>query len=141
MDSLFDEVTTERELEHLFALSEDAPVLLYLHDPHCGRSTTAHGEVSRLGVRIAWINVHARHELGMDVERLTGVRHESPQALILRYRQARWSASHRKVTASSILAALEAANAPFATSSTGARRGRWPALRDAFARIGRSSGS
>ncbi|MGE0600593.1 MAG: monothiol bacilliredoxin BrxC family protein [Dehalococcoidia bacterium] len=140
MDSQFDEVATEGELEQAFARSERAPVLLYLHDPYCGRSAVAHSEVSKLGMRIAWINVHARHDLGMEVERLTGVRHESPQALILRHRQARWSASHRNVTASAILAALDAAEEPVATSSAGPRR-RWSALRDAFAGLGRSSES
>lgn len=141
MDSQFDEVATEGELEQVFARSEQAPVLLYLHDPYCGLSTMAHAEVSDLGLRVAWIDVHARHDLGMDVERLTGVRHESPQALILHHRRARWSASHRKVTASSILAALEAAKEPVAASPAGPRRGRWSALRNVVAGLGRSSGS
>lgn len=141
MDRQFHEVTTEGELEQVLRDSEQAPVLLYLHDPYCGLSAMAHPEVSKVGVGIAWINVHARQDLGMEVERLTGVRHESPQALILRHRQARWSASHRRVTASSILAALEAADAPVATSPAEPRRGRWSALRDAFAGFGRSSES
>lgn len=141
MASQFDEVTTETELERLFARSELTPVLLYLHDPYCGISSMARAEVSLLGLTVSWINVHARHDLGMEVERLTGVRHESPQAFILHHRQARWSASHRKVTTSSILAALESAAAPVATSPAEPRRGRWSALRDALARLGRSSGS
>ncbi|MGE3073926.1 MAG: monothiol bacilliredoxin BrxC family protein [Dehalococcoidia bacterium] len=139
MESQLDEVATDGELNQVFAWSERAPVLLYLHDPYCGLSAVAHGEVSKLGMRIAWIDVHARHHLGMEVARLTGVRHESPQALILHHRQARWSASHRKVTASSILAALESAEAPAASSSAAPRRARWSALRDVFA--GRSSRS
>ncbi len=141
MDSQFDELTTTGELEQVFARSERAPVLLYLHDPYCGLSTMAHAEVSRLGLRVAWINVHARHDLGMDVERLTGVQHESPQALILRHREARWSASHRELTASSILAALEAAEELVATSPAGLRRGRWSGRRNSLAGLGRSSDS
>lgn len=84
MHSQFDELTTTAEVEQVFVQSERAPRVLYLHDPYCGLSTAAHAEVSQLGVRVAWIDVHARRDLGMDVERLTGVRHESPQAIILK---------------------------------------------------------
>jgi bacillithiol system protein YtxJ len=141
MDAQFDEITTDAELEDVFARSGQEPVLLYLHDPYCGQSSRAHAEVSQLPLQVAWINVHARHELGMELERLTGVRHESPQAFVLHRRQARWSASHRGVTAASILAALEEAGAPAAISPAAPRPGRWGALRNAFSGHGRSSGT
>lgn len=128
MDSQFDELTTEAELQGVLRSSERAPELLYLHDPYCGISTTARAEVAQVGVRVSWIDVHARHDLGMEVERITGTRHESPQALVLRGRQASWSASHRKVTAAAILAAFEAAEEPDGASPA-PRPGRWPALR------------
>lgn len=130
MESQFSEVTSEDELDKVFAESEDAPVLLYLHDPYCGLSRIAHAEVTQLGLRVAWIDVHARHDLGMDVERLTGVRHESPQTLILRNRQAKWVASHRKVTGAFIVAALEASTEGGPTTPPSkSPRGLWWPLR------------
>lgn len=138
MDSQFAEITSEAELDHVFVESEGAPVLLYLHDPYCGLSKIAHAEVSRLGLRVARIDVHARHDLGMDVERLTGVRHESPQVLVLLNRQAKWVASHRKVTGAFILAALEAhTEGGLATPPSKSPRGRWWPLRSLISGVRR----
>ena len=112
MHTQFEEIATKEALEDVLDRSLDGPVVLYLHDPYCGLSAMAHQEVSRLGFPVACVDVNARHDLSMEVERLTGVRHESPQAFVLRDRRARWSASHRKVTASAILDAMATIDQP-----------------------------
>ncbi len=138
MASQFDEVTTQAGLEQVLARSERAPVLLYLHDPHCWLSSMAHAEVSDLGLPVAWIDVHACHDLGMEVERITGVRHQSPQALVIRDRQATWSASHGRVTTTSILAALGTAEEPVVNGPQ-PRTGKRRALRSALSGLRRRS--
>ena len=42
----------------------------------------------------------------MEVQALTGVRHESPQVLLLREGRAAWHASHRGITGERVRAAL-----------------------------------
>jgi bacillithiol system protein YtxJ len=50
--------------------------------------------------------VQRAREVSREVEARTGVRHESPQALILRGGEAVWSASHWRVTAEAVESAL-----------------------------------
>jgi bacillithiol system protein YtxJ len=46
------------------------------------------------------------HWLAAELARRTGVRHESPQVLLLRGGRAAWSASHAAVTAEAVERAL-----------------------------------
>ena len=52
------------------------------------------------------MDVRRHHALGQAVAARTGVRHESPQVLLLAGGGAVWSASHRGVTAAAVAAAL-----------------------------------
>jgi bacillithiol system protein YtxJ len=106
----FTDVPDVTALSSLFQVSHESPVILYLHDPYCGLSALAHAQVSQLDGEVALIDVHSNHDLSMEVERITGVCHESPQLLILNDGQAVWSASHRRVTAPAIEQALARLN-------------------------------
>ena len=74
-------------------------VLLFLHDPGCFISRWTYREVERVGGEAALIDVRAHPGMAGEVERRTGVGHESPQAILLRDGRAAWSASHSAVTA------------------------------------------
>ena len=83
--------------------------LLFLHDPGCFISRWAYREVERAGGEAALIDVRANPGMAGEVERRTGVGHESPQAILLKDGRVLWSASHSWVTASAITQALEQA--------------------------------
>ena len=87
-------------------LERQGPTLLFLHDPGCPISLFARFEVAAVEGEVALIDVRASPSLSREVERRTGVKHESPQAIVLRDGQAIWSASHFGVTAEGIEAAL-----------------------------------
>ena len=55
---------------------------------------------------IVLIDVARFHALGQAVARRTGVRHHSPQVLVLRDGVAVWDADHRAVTAGAAAEAL-----------------------------------
>jgi bacillithiol system protein YtxJ len=97
-------------LDGLLARSHDAPVLLFLHDPYCPISRRAWGELQRLAegplTDAYLVNVARQHDLSDAIEARTGVRHESPQALVLRGGKAAWDASHFAITAEEVGAAL-----------------------------------
>ena len=82
--------------------------VLFLHDPRCGISLRAHREVATVGGQVALLDVRAHPALAGEVERRTGVRHESPQAILLADGRAIWSAAHADVTARAIRAAVAA---------------------------------
>ena len=49
------------------------------------------------------VDVRAERPLSQDIAARTGVRHESPQVIILRRGAVVWSASHEDITAGAIL--------------------------------------
>ena len=89
-------------------LSRAGVVLLFLHDPNCPISVRAYFEVASLGDEVALLDVRAVPALAGEVERRTGVRHESPQIIVLRDGRPTWSASHYGVTARAVAAAVGA---------------------------------
>jgi bacillithiol system protein YtxJ len=89
-------------LEELFELSHNRPVVLFKHSSTCPVSSTAYQEMSQYGGDISLLVVQRARELSRAVESRTGVRHESPQAIVLRNGQAVWTASHWKVRADAV---------------------------------------
>jgi bacillithiol system protein YtxJ len=63
--------------------------------------------MSRVEREVALVVVQKARDLSREVETRTGVRHESPQALILRDGAVVWSASHWNVTADAVARALD----------------------------------
>lgn len=81
----------------------DAPrALVYKHSPRCGLSFLARREIRRFEEKfpdatVYVIDVVARKDLSETVAARLGVRHESPQALLVERGRARAHASHRGV--------------------------------------------
>lgn len=94
-------------LDDLIARSSQAPVLLFNYDPYCGVNAAARREIVGLDAEIAVVDVDENHDLGQLVAQRTGVRHESPQMILLRDGKPVWSASHFNITAGSVRKALE----------------------------------
>lgn len=90
-------------------LPRAAPVVFFLHAPRCGISRRAYAEVARLGGEVALVDVARDHEVKWAIEERTGVRHESPQVLVLRRGRPVWSASHFAVTAAAVARACAVA--------------------------------
>jgi bacillithiol system protein YtxJ len=102
MNNQFSPVSDSRELESLFELSRERPVVLFKHSLTCPISTAAYQEMSGLDGDVSLIVVQRSRDLSREVEMLTGIRHESPQAIILRNGQAVWNASHWRITRSAV---------------------------------------
>jgi bacillithiol system protein YtxJ len=80
--------------------------LLYLHDPWCPISSRAFRQLDSLGGDVRIVDVDAHPELAPAVEAMTGVRHESPQIILLRDGAPIWSASHFAITTDAVRRAL-----------------------------------
>ncbi len=79
-------------------LRAEGPQVLFLRDPWCPVSRDADDEVYALGVAVTTIDVSVQHELKKHVERETGIRHESPQVIVIRGGRPAWHASHYEIT-------------------------------------------
>ena len=105
------DIGTVTQLEELL-ISTDGPLLLYKHSTTCGRSAFAYEEVldvlSELEsrVRVALIRVQTARVVSNEIARRFGIRHESPQVILLWDGKPVWRASHYGVTAEGIRAAL-----------------------------------
>jgi bacillithiol system protein YtxJ len=102
------------ELERLLADSQAQPALLFKHSFTCGVSAEALDELiehlnqQHVDVRYAMVTVQTHREVSNAVSAKLGVRHETPQALLVRDGKVVWSASHFRVNAEELDKALRA---------------------------------
>jgi len=112
------------ELHRLIEESQSRPVLLFKHSYTCGTSMEALDElVAHLNDRgpersaphddrsaphesrppqYAMVTVQTHRAVSNAVAQRLGVRHETPQALLIREGRVVWSASHFRVTAAAV---------------------------------------
>jgi bacillithiol system protein YtxJ len=107
-------VETEANLDEALAASSERPVLLFKHSVTCPISANAFREVKRLldgeaGADVRMIVVQNARPVSDKVAEVLGVRHESPQAIVLRDGKPVWDASHFKITSRALADALAAA--------------------------------
>jgi len=102
------------ELHRLIAESDSRPVLLFKHSYTCGVSMEALDELvshmTESAVRgpagsapqYAMVTVQTHRAVSNAVAQKLGVRHETPQALLIKDGKVVWSASHFRVTAAAV---------------------------------------
>lgn len=100
-------------LDDLVRRSHDAPLLLFKHSPTCGTSAMAFDELdtfrqSAPGVAVVVVDVLRDRALAREIAARFGIRHESPQVLLLQDGQVRWHASHYRVTTDALVRAVSA---------------------------------
>ena len=101
------------DLDRALAATDERPLLLFKHSFSCGVSAealdelVAHLNERQLDASYAMVTVQTHRDVSNAVAKKLGVRHESPQALLIRGRRVVWSASHFKVTAAAVAAALQ----------------------------------
>jgi bacillithiol system protein YtxJ len=108
----FNAVLTPEDATDALESSNDHVVVIYKHSPICDLSAMAMDEMqaflqsadAKLDVRL--IDVLAARPASQWVEVRTGVRHESPQVLVLSGGSVVWHASHRRITATALAQAL-----------------------------------
>src|SRR5829696_4545681 len=85
--------------------SSERPVLLFKHSRTCGISCEAldqlHAHVADAPVEAAYklITVQSHRRVSDELTSRFGIRHETPQAILLRDGRPVWNASHFRITA------------------------------------------
>jgi bacillithiol system protein YtxJ len=99
-------------LEAAIAESQDRPVLLFKHSRTCGVSCgaldelEAHVREAGPGAAYKIVTVQSHRRVSDRVAERLGVRHETPQAILLRDGRPIWNASHFRITACEIARVL-----------------------------------
>ena len=102
------ELTDESGFEALLSASTERPQLIFKHSLTCPLSTTAYDQlVSYLedadDSTDHWlVRIQRSREVSRLVEQRLGVRHESPQAILVRNGRAVWDASHLAITVATL---------------------------------------
>ncbi|HEV7889837.1 MAG TPA: bacillithiol system redox-active protein YtxJ [Pyrinomonadaceae bacterium] len=102
MANNFSPVSDASSLEQLFERSNAEPVLLFKHSNSCPISARAYRQMQEVKTPVAIIVVQDGRDLSREVATRTGVRHETPQALVLRNGRAVWAASHFDISADDV---------------------------------------
>ncbi|MFQ5380166.1 MAG: bacillithiol system redox-active protein YtxJ [Dehalococcoidia bacterium] len=93
-------------LEALLSTGSTTSVVLYLHDPWCPVSSRAIEEVERVDADVHVIDVSRQRELSRAIAEATGIRHESPQVIVLKDGRPTWHASHWRIRAGAVEGAM-----------------------------------
>ena len=101
------ELHQERDLEELLERSHKDPVVIFKHSTQCSRSAEAYEEYETFmagnpGTPCGTVLVIEDRRLSDDLEERFGIRHESPQAIVVSNGSPVWHASHWKVTAQAL---------------------------------------
>ena len=104
-------LTSIRELDEALALSEDSTVLILKHSTRCGVSRFALRELEskwkeddEKKLAPYFLDLLAHRDVSAEIETRLGVRHESPQVLLIRNRKNIYSATHSDIDYFEILA-------------------------------------
>jgi bacillithiol system protein YtxJ len=111
-------LTTIDQVDALLLESAEQPVLVFKHSLTCGTSAQALDELAEhLEVadgphaHYALVTVQTHREVSTAISTRLGIRHETPQALLVMDGRVVWSASHFRVTADAIAKAIQARRA------------------------------
>jgi len=103
MKARFNEINNTEELDKLFEKSNEQAVILFKHSTTCPISAGVYQEISNADADINLIVVQQARNVSDALTKMTGVRHESPQAVIVRNGKVVYHASHYDVTADDVM--------------------------------------
>ena len=102
MAANFIKVESIDSLDRLFEESFRRPVVLLKHSMTCGISSGVYREVGLVNGDVNVVVIQMHRDLSNAIAARTGVRHESPQAIVLRHGKPVYHASHYDIEAEQI---------------------------------------
>src|SRR5688572_27803409 len=102
MKAIINKISSVEELEEVFAKSSEKPVALFKHSTTCPISASVFHEVQNVDGEINVVIVQAARNVSNEIAARTGIRHESPQAIVIKDGKAVYHASHYDVTAQEV---------------------------------------
>lgn len=103
----WNKLETMEQLHDYLENSSNEPVLLFKHSTRCPVSSMALNDFERewnteLPVKLVYLDLIAFRPISNEIETLTGVVHQSPQAILVKNNQAIYNASHQSIDAEKI---------------------------------------
>ena len=101
-------LTQSDQLTDLQKASHEQPVLIFKHSTTCSISVAAKGKIERqwadsgLTVPISYLDLLRFRPLSAQIAEQFGIRHESPQLLLIKDGECRYDASHMGIRLSDV---------------------------------------
>jgi bacillithiol system protein YtxJ len=86
------------KLDELVAASANEPVIIFKHSNTCGISADLYEQVSALDRTINLVTVQISRGISNEIESRLGIRHQSPQAFVIKDGKAVYHASHYAIS-------------------------------------------
>ena len=109
-------LTQPEQLTELAQASHEQPVLIFKHSTTCSISAAAKGKIERqwadsgLDLPIYYLDLLSFRPLSAQIAEQFGIRHESPQLLLIKNGECPYNASHMGIRLSDVKAAVNAVN-------------------------------
>lgn len=110
----YTEITSAEQWEQAFERSTEHPIVIFKHSTTCPVSANAYNEFTnyladkpRSDAEYLLVKVIEARPISLQIAEDTGIKHESPQIMLLENKQKVWSTSHWSVTKSHITAVLD----------------------------------
>ena len=101
-DSHFTPVNDTETLDRLLTRSHKEPVILFKHSTTCPISASAYRQMSQVDRDVSLVVVQRARNVSNEIETRVGVRHESPQVVVVKNGEAVWTASHFDITSDAV---------------------------------------
>jgi len=108
------ELTSSEQLKEIIESSTEKPVLLFKHSTRCSISSMAKSrfesnwKLNNEEFPTYYLDLIANRDLSNEIAELTGVSHQSPQAIVLKDKKAVHQSSHSGIDAKEISSILNA---------------------------------
>jgi|SRR5699024_5737343 len=101
------------DLQEVWETSTEKPVILFKQSTTCPVSAEAFTELQRLldsnnkDIAAYYVKVRETRPVSNQIAEDLGIQHQSPQAFVVKNKEAVWNASHNKITEESLTEALQ----------------------------------
>lgn len=102
MKANFTQLDSNEKLDEIFQKSHEAPVLVFKHSTTCPISAAAYRQIEGVEADVNIIVVQTARGISNEIANRTGIRHESPQAIVLKDGKPVYHASHYNVKADEV---------------------------------------
>ena len=102
MKANFTEINSTEQLDTLFEQSNEKAVVLFKHSLTCPISAGVYQGISNADADVNIVIMQKARNVSDEIARRTGIRHESPQAIVLKDGKVVYHAAHYDVTAEDV---------------------------------------
>lgn len=106
------ELTSIKQLKEVLAHSSEKPVLLFKHSTRCSISSMALSRFQKEwnqendSIDLYYLDLLSHRDVSNEIAELTGVVHQSPQAILVSNNEIKYSATHSSISATEIQNAI-----------------------------------